>query len=172
MRGRNRSAVVLWVGGEGDEPDRVLGAPDADRWQLPVFVTVRQARMYAMRNGWGLATSEVGTLELVRVEHWLEAPAYRRRVPPAAALDAWNFFEDLARGLEQIHLLPQQGAVHNSAYEKLFEGERAAWTPEEQRAVRGLIAAGVELWNSCSVITKPHRASTLAWGGSPGNKES
>lgn len=79
----------------------------------------------------------------------------RRRVPSGPLLDAWNFFEDLARGLGEVHRLPQQGAVHNSAYEKLFGGERSAWAPDEQRAVPELITAGVELWNSCPVIIKP-----------------
>lgn len=79
----------------------------------------------------------------------------RRKVPPGAVLDTWNFFEDLARGLDAVHRLPQQGAVHNSAYEKLFGGESAAWTPDEQRAVLELITAGVELWNSCPVIVNP-----------------
>ncbi|MFE9882884.1 hypothetical protein [Streptomyces sp. NPDC005784] len=50
-------------------------------------------------------------------------------------LEAWNFFEDLARGLGEVHRLPQQSALHNSAYEKLFGGEHAAWAADEQCAV-------------------------------------
>jgi hypothetical protein len=154
VRGLDRSAVVLWIGGRGDEPDQVLVLPEGDRLQVPVFTTVRQSRMYVSRRGRKPTTSEVNTLELTRVQHWLENPV-RRHVPPSAVLEAWNFFEDLARGLGGVHLLPQQGAVHNSAYEKLFAGERAAWTPDEQRAVLELITAGVELWNSCPVVVKP-----------------
>lgn len=65
-------------------------------------------------------------------------------------LEAWNFFEDLARGLGAAHRLPRQGAVHDSAYEKLFAGGCADWTPDEQRAVLELVAAGVDLWDSSS----------------------
>ncbi|MFB6630204.1 hypothetical protein ACFCWY_09925 [Streptomyces sp. NPDC056362] len=154
VRGRGRGAVVLWIGGEGDEPDQVLTLPEADRCQVPVFVTVRQARMYVSRRGRGLATSETNTLELTRVQHWLEDPI-RRGVPSGDVLEAWNFFEDLARGLGGIPWLPQQSAVHHSAYEKLFGDECRAWTPAEQHAVLELMTAGVELWNSCPVIVKP-----------------
>ncbi|MFF1443378.1 hypothetical protein [Streptomyces sp. NPDC058295] len=105
-------------------------------------MTVRQARMYASRRGRRLATSEANTLELARVQHWLEDPV-RRHVPSGAVLEAWNFFEDLARGLGEVRRLPQQSAVHNSAYEKLLGGEYAAWTPAEKRAVLELVRAGV-----------------------------
>ncbi|MFE1437218.1 hypothetical protein [Streptomyces sp. NPDC058739] len=154
VRGLGRSAVVLWIGGEGDEPDQVLALPEADRRRVPVFTTVRQARVYVSRRGRRLAGSEADTLELTRVQHWLEDPV-RRRVPSGAVLDAWNFFEDLARGLGEAHRLPQQSPVHDSAYEKLFGGECAEWTPAEQRAVLELITAGVELWNFCPVIVRP-----------------
>ncbi|MGQ4353049.1 hypothetical protein [Streptomyces drozdowiczii] len=154
VRGRGRSAVVLWIGGRGDEPDHVYALAEDDHWQVPAFVTVRQARVYMSRRGRRLATSEANTLDLVRVQYWLEDPV-RRKVPLGAVLEAWNFFEDLARGLDAVHRLPQQGAVHNSAYEKLLGGEFAAWSPDEQRAVLELITAGVELWNSCPVIANP-----------------
>ncbi|MGY3204683.1 hypothetical protein [Streptomyces sp. TE5632] len=153
VRGLGRSGVVLWIGGRGDDPDQVLALPGADHCRVPVFTTVRQVRVYASRRGRRLATSETDTLELVRVQHWLKDPS-RRRVPSGAVLDAWNFFEDLARGLGEVHRLPQQGAVHNSAYEKLFGDECAAWTPDEQRAVLELLTAGVELWNSCPVLVR------------------
>ncbi|MGW2639339.1 hypothetical protein [Streptomyces sp. NPDC001348] len=154
VRALGRGGVVLWIGGGDDEPDRVLALPAAEHCQVPVFATVRQARAYASRRGRRLATSEAGTLELVRVQHWLAAPT-RRRVPSGAVLEAWNFFEDLARGLGEPHRLPRQSALHNSAYDKLFGGECTAWTPDEQRAVLELLTAGVELWNSCPVIVKP-----------------
>ncbi|MER6332536.1 hypothetical protein ABT298_25060 [Streptomyces sp. NPDC001034] len=149
VRGAGRSGVVLWAGGRGDEPDRVLTSAEAGRCRVPVFVTVRQARTYARRRGWRPAASEGGPLELVRVQRWLADPL-RRRVPAGAVLEAWNFFEDLARGLGAVHRLPRQGAVHDSAYEKLFAGECADWTPDERRAVLELVAAGVELWDSSS----------------------
>ncbi|MFD0141520.1 MULTISPECIES: hypothetical protein [unclassified Streptomyces] len=154
VRGLGRSGVVLWVGGRGDEPDQVVSLPEADRCRVPVFTTVRQARVYAIRRGRGLAASGADTLELTRVQHWLEAPE-RRRVPSGAVLEAWNFFEDLARGLDEVRQLPQQDAVHDSAYEKLFGDEYAAWTPAEKRAVLELMRVGVELWNSCPVSVKP-----------------
>lgn len=80
------------------------------------------------------------------------------------SLEAWNFFEDLARGLGEVHRLPQQSVVHNSAYEKLFAGACAAWTPDEQRAVLELITARVELWHSCPVIVKPGSSIVVGTG--------
>jgi hypothetical protein len=156
VRGRERSAVVLWIGGRGDEPDRVLTVPEAGRRYVPVFVTVRQARLYARRRGQEPAGTEVNTLDLGRVQHWLADPE-RRRAPLGAVLEAWNFFEDLTRGLDAVDRLPRQGALHDSAYEKLFgaAGEGAAWTPDEQRAVLELIRAGVQLWNSCPALANP-----------------
>ncbi|MFE0629425.1 hypothetical protein ACFW3D_21005 [Streptomyces sp. NPDC058864] len=101
-----------------------------------------------------------GTLELTRVQRWLEDPV-RRHVPPGAVLEAWNFFEDLARGLGEANRLPRQNAVHDSAYEKLFGGECAAWTPEERHAVLDLLTAGVELWASCPVMVRPRSGIVL-----------
>ncbi|MEV1065159.1 hypothetical protein [Streptomyces sp. NPDC050263] len=117
-------------------------------------MTVRQARVYASRRGRKPDTFEPEVLELARVQHWLEDPS-RRKLPPGAVLEAWNFFEDLARGLDAPHALPHQEEPHNSAYEKLFGGESAEWTPAEQRAVLELLAAGVALWNSCPVTLNP-----------------
>ncbi|MEV8454379.1 hypothetical protein AB0467_16810 [Streptomyces sp. NPDC052095] len=154
VRARGRGAVVLWIGGRGDEPDQVLALPEAGRHRVPVFVTVRQAGMYARRRGRELATPEADTLELSRVQHWLEDPV-RRKVPAGTLLEAWNFFDDLARGLDAVHRLPQRGTAQNSAYVKLFEGECASWTPDERRAVLELIRAGTELWNSCPVLVNP-----------------
>ncbi|MEW2166420.1 hypothetical protein AB0912_25990 [Streptomyces sp. NPDC007084] len=186
VRGTGRGGVVLWTGGEGDEPDRVLtlpppavrsGAPvstergrarastergevplPAARRRVPVFTTVRQARRYASRLGRALATPGAGTLELARVQHWLAGPA-RRRVPPGPVLEAWNFFEDLARGLGETHRLPGQGPVHDSAYDKLFGAGHAAWTPAEERAVRELLTAGADLWHSCPVTVRPRSSA-------------
>ncbi|WP_202930458.1 hypothetical protein [Streptomyces sp. TR1341] len=149
VRGAGRSGVVLWVGGRGDDLDRVVSVGEGGRRRVPVFVTGRQARVFAGRRGWRLAASEVGTLELVRVERWLADPV-RRRVPAGVVLEAWNLFEDLARGLGEGHRLPRQDAVHGGAYEKLFAGECGDWTPDERRAVRELLTAGVELWESVS----------------------
>ncbi|MEV7520558.1 hypothetical protein [Streptomyces sp. NPDC091371] len=163
MRGRGRSAVVLWIGGRGDDLDQVFAVPETDRLHVPVFVTARQARVYARRRGLEFATSEAGTLDLCRVEHWLDDPA-RRKIPAGAVLEAWNYFEDLARGIDEVHQLPQQGAVQNSAYEKLIDGACATWTPDEQRAVLELIRAGVELWNACPAIVNP-RSGTVSDGG-------
>ncbi|MFF8694877.1 hypothetical protein ACF08W_22010 [Streptomyces sp. NPDC015144] len=159
VRGRGRGAVVLWVGGRGDEPDQVFTLPEAGRLHVPVFVTVRQAGMYARRRGRDLATPEADTLELSRVEHWLEEPV-RRKVPSGALLEAWNFFDDLARGLDAVHRLPRREPVRNSAYVKLFDGECAGWTTDERRAVLELTRAGTELWNSCPVIARP-RSGTV-----------
>ncbi|MFE4592298.1 hypothetical protein [Streptomyces laurentii] len=166
IRGRERGGVLLWIGGVGDARDRVLTLPGvAGHRRVPVFRTAGQARRYADRRGWPLAHPEAGTLELVRVQHWLADPA-RRRVPAGAVLDAWNFFEDLARGLPAASG-PRQTAVHDSAYEKLFGDACDTWTAEERGAVQGLLTAGVELWNSCPVSVKP-RASAVRITGSAG----
>lgn len=164
VRGHDRSAVVLWIGGQGDDPDRVYTLQENGHRRVPVFVTVRQARLYTGRRG-RPAVSGADVLELFRVQHWLEDPV-RRKVPPEAVLDTWNFSEDLARGLGATDRLPEQGAVHDSAYEKLFGGQCAAWTTDEHRAVVELIAAGVELWSSCPVAVNPR--SVLFPGGGPG----
>ncbi|MFC1438518.1 hypothetical protein ABUW04_09645 [Streptacidiphilus sp. N1-10] len=154
VRGCGRSGVVLWIGGRGDDPDQVLALPAAGGRRLPVFVTVRQARMYVRRRGRVLGTPGVNTLELRRVQHWSADPV-RRQTPPGAVLEAWNFFEDLARGLGSAHRLPRQGPVHDAAYRKLFEGECSAWSSDERRAALEVVRAGVELWDFCPVIVKP-----------------
>lgn len=154
VRGLDRGAVVLWVGGADDEPDRVFTLPKGALRRVPVFVTARQTRTYLRRHGRRPAAFEVGTLELARVQRWLDAPA-RRKVPAGAVLETWNFVEDLARGLDAPHLLPRQGALHDAAYDKLFGGEPAAWTPAERRAVVELLTAGVQLWNTCPVVAAP-----------------
>ncbi|MFJ9823311.1 hypothetical protein ACIRSU_02925 [Streptomyces sp. NPDC101160] len=165
VRGLGRGGVVLWNSGGDDEPDRVVALPGADRCRVPVFVTVRQARVYVSRQGGWLATSETNTLDLTRVQQWLENPA-GRPAPSGAVLESWNFFEDLARGLDEAHRLPRQSAVHNSAYEKLFGDACTAWTPVERRAVLELATAGMELWNSCPVILKPR--SSIAFDSGRG----
>ncbi|MFG2948235.1 hypothetical protein [Streptomyces adustus] len=154
VRGRERSGTVLWIGGRDEDPDQVFALAGAGPRRVPVFVTGRQVRMYVRRHGGRLDDSWTATLELVRVQHWLDDPA-RRKVPAGAVLEAWNFFEDLARGLAAVHLLPGQGQVHNDAYDKLFGDECDAWTPEERGAVLELLAAGVELWNTCPVAVRP-----------------
>lgn len=155
IRGRGRSGAVLWIAGRDDEPDRVHALTAGNgRRRVPLFATARQIRAYARRHGRTLADVEVDTLELVRVQRWLDDPVHRK-VPPGAVLDAWNFFEDLARGVDDADRLPRQGPVHNSAYEKIFGGETAIWTPDERRAVVELLTAGVELWDSCPVTANP-----------------
>ncbi|MGW3508602.1 hypothetical protein [Streptomyces sp. NPDC000994] len=49
--------------------------------------------------------------------------------------------------------LPSQESIHDSAYEKIFDGEaleptagEGAWTAEETAAVRALLRAGLDLW--------------------------
>lgn len=79
VRGLGRSGVVLWVGGLDDEPDQVLALREADHLRVPLFTTVRQARVYADRRGRRLACPEADTLELGRVQHWLENPAHPRQ---------------------------------------------------------------------------------------------
>lgn len=156
VRGVGRSGVVLWrAGGDGGADGVVAfqGEEGGRRW-VPVFVSGRQARVYVGRSGRKLADPGINVLELVRVQRWLAEPG-RRAVPGGAVLEAWNFFEDLARGLGEGERLPVQGAVHDSAYERLFAGECETWTAAERGAVRELLAAGVELWETCPVVVKP-----------------
>ncbi|WP_330455899.1 hypothetical protein OIB37_02870 [Streptomyces sp. NBC_00820] len=154
IRGLNRSALVLWSTGPEVTDDRVPTVTVDGHRRVPVFATTRQARAFANRQGRDLITESDSTLELVRVQRWLADPA-RRAVPSGPVLDAWNFFEDLARGLRTEHSLPRQTAVHNDAYEKLFGGECSAWTPEERATVLELLTAGVELWETCPVVVNP-----------------
>ncbi|MCK7622565.1 hypothetical protein MUU72_05490 [Streptomyces sp. RS10V-4] len=164
VRGTGRGGVVLWAGGAGDDPDQVVALPHAGGRRVPVFGTVRQARVYAGRRGRRLTTPEAGMLHLALVERWLDAPE-RRRVPPGAVLEAWNFFEDLARGLGGAATrLPRPGPAQDGAYEKLCGGECTAWTPAERRAVAELLTAGVALWNSCPVLVKPRSGGVLGGG--------
>ncbi|MCX5204991.1 hypothetical protein OG897_26485 [Streptomyces sp. NBC_00237] len=148
IRGRERGGLVLWELGVGDGPDAVVSVPGPAPRRVPVFTTARRARASERRQGHGRPVPQSALLDLERVQYWLEAPE-RRRVPAGPVLDAWNFFEDLGRGVGTVALLPVQGEVHNSAYEKLFGGECEAWTGEEASAVRELMAVGVALWNAC-----------------------
>lgn len=107
-----------------------------------------------MRHGLRLVTAEANVLELVRAERWLADPV-RRAVPAGDVLGAWNFFEDLARGLRTVDALPSQGAVHDSAYDKLFGDECDEWTPAERACVLELLTAGTALWNTCPVVVRP-----------------
>jgi hypothetical protein len=162
IRGRERSGLVVWVSGADGSSDRVLTAPGADGPRVPLFVTGRQAAARLRRGGRAaLETPEHHTLELERVQHWLDDPA-RRRTPWGDVLNAWNFFEDLARGLSPASgtavadLLPAQGPVHDSAYHRIFEAPPdRRWTPAEQRAVIDLLTAGTALWNTCPIVRNP-----------------
>ncbi|MBB1246965.1 hypothetical protein GL263_25965 [Streptomyces durbertensis] len=75
-------------------------------------------------------------------------------------MEAWNFFEDLARGLGGEHPLPARTAVQDSAYEKLFGGGSGAWTPAEHDAASELLVAGVRLWVRCPVVERPRLGRT------------
>ncbi|GAA4986706.1 hypothetical protein [Kitasatospora paranensis] len=161
IRGRERSGLVVWVNGTDGSDDRVLTEPGTDGPRVPIFVTGRQATARLRRGGLALETPEYHTLELERVQHWLADPA-RRRPPWGEVLCAWNFFEDLARGLSPesgtavADLLPAQGPVHDSAYHAIFEAPPdRRWTPAEQRAVIDLLTAGTALWNTCPIVRNP-----------------
>lgn len=173
VRGRRRSGTVLWQPGRRDgEADEVFAVPDRDRgpgegangdangdanghgWRVPVFTAGRRARPYTRRHGLRLVRVEANVLELVRVERWLVDPV-RRAVPAGDVLGAWNFFEDLARGLRTVDALPPQGSEHDSAYDKLFGDECGEWTPAEHARVVELLTAGVALWNTCPVAVRP-----------------
>ncbi|MFI1868099.1 hypothetical protein [Streptomyces jumonjinensis] len=131
-------------------PDRVFTLPGDGCRRVPVFATDRQAGGCAYRRELRPASPAAGVLELVRVERWLDDPGLRT-IPPGTVLEAWNSFEDPARGLDEVHRLPEQGAVHDSAYDRLIGGESSEWTSGERRAVLELMTAGAELWNSCPV---------------------
>jgi hypothetical protein len=159
IRGRERSGLVVWASGADGPDDRVLTLRGDDGPRVPLFVTCRQVTAHLRREGRTLETPEYHTLELERVQHWLDDPA-GRRTPWGQVLDAWNFFEDLARGLgptpAAADLLSRQGAVHDSAYRNIFEappGRR--WTPAEQHAVIDLLTAGTVLWNTCPIVRNP-----------------
>ncbi|MFC1409545.1 hypothetical protein ACEZCY_25195 [Streptacidiphilus sp. N1-12] len=148
VQGRERDAVVVWAGSEEAEQDRVLTVQGAGGRVLPVFRNEGQASRFLRGRGERLAARGPAFVGLAQVERWLKGPA-ERGIEAGWVLEAWNFLEDLARGLDAWQQLPAQGAVHNSAYDKLFGDEIATWTPEERAAVRELLTAGVTMWNSC-----------------------
>jgi hypothetical protein len=162
VRGRERDAVVVWVG-QDEGPDRVLTLPGTgDERVLPVFRVEGQASRFLRARSERPACPGTAVADLAAVERWLKGQA-DRGVPAVAVLDTWNVLEDLARGLDAWDRLPVQGAVHDSAYEKLFGDDGRdgdciqGWTGAERTAVRTLLTAGVALWNTCPTVSRPRR---------------
>ncbi|MFF2660304.1 hypothetical protein ACFVUH_23480 [Kitasatospora sp. NPDC058032] len=140
---------MIWRSGDGDEPDRLavdeLGRLLAFRERAPL-------QECCDRNGWELIREGEGDLDLLVVRRWAERPDLDS-ASAGLLLEAWNFFEDLARSVRADPSLPAQGPVHDSAYEKIFGGRALdpaggdeAWTVEETAAVRELLRAGLDLW--------------------------
>ncbi|WP_234312521.1 hypothetical protein [Streptomyces sp. NRRL F-5065] len=150
IAGRRGDLTLIWRRGEGDAPDALAVGEDG---RLLAFADLPPLREHCDRNGWTLVPDGEATLDLVDVRLWvLEQPGLGP-VSPGLLLDAWNFFEDLARSLRTGPRLPAQGPVHDSAYEKVFGGGaldpaagEGAWTARETAAVRALLRAGLDLW--------------------------
>ncbi|MGW4033018.1 hypothetical protein ACWEFL_27625 [Streptomyces sp. NPDC004838] len=149
--------TLIWRRGEDDALDRL--ALD-DRGRLLTFPDRESARRYCEDQGRRLVRDDEPPLDLVAVGRWAEqsgpGPYAGPDAGPVSAglvLDAWNFFEDLARSLKADPPLPPRGPLSESAYEKIFggsaldpDGGAGAWTADETEAVRVLLRAGLELW--------------------------
>ncbi|WP_411111999.1 hypothetical protein [Streptomyces sp. c-19] len=150
---------LIWRAGAGDEPDTV--AVDG-RGRLLAFHDTGTLAGHCDRHGWALVADEPATLDLEGVREWAEDPR-RGTARQGPLLDAWNFFEDLARSVAVP--LPPQGAVHDAAYEKFFDADDGAqpWTAQEAAAVRDLLNAGLALWEeSVRGAAGPASAPTTA----------
>ncbi|SEQ34172.1 hypothetical protein SAMN04487983_1004199 [Streptomyces sp. yr375] len=141
---RTADLLLIWRPGEGDAPDVV--AVD-ERGRLLTFPGHEALREQCDRNRWELVPDGEGTLDLDAVQRWVECP-HGDSASAGLLLEAWNFFEDLARSLPAGPPLPVQGPVHDSAYEKVFGGED--WTEDETTAVRELLRTGLDLWEQAT----------------------
>lgn len=142
---------VIWRLGEGDEHDTL--AVD-DRRRLLAFHDLETLREHCARNGRHFVPCEEPVIDLEDVRESIEEAAHvpaTRTVPTGLLLEAWNFFEDLARSVDTVAALPVQGAVHAAAYERIFgapDGE--VWTDEEATAVWALLSSGLALWEEAA----------------------
>ncbi|MFE4518828.1 hypothetical protein ACFRMQ_32125 [Kitasatospora sp. NPDC056783] len=166
IRTRDGDLTVIWRSGEGEsdgDPDLVL---TDEHGRLLAFAERAPLREYCDRHCPEIVWEGENTLDLHPVRRWVEPPHLTPAGLPELLLEAWNFFEDLARALPDGPRLPAQGPVHDSAYEKLFGGEpldpasgEEAWTAEEGAAVRELLRAGLDLWEhavrTCAGAVRP-----------------
>jgi hypothetical protein len=140
--------TLIWLPGKSDGPNELV----VDHLgRLLAFRDCKSLQDYCHRKGWELTSEDEATLDLGAVHGWVEQFDLRM-VPAGLVLEAWNFLEDLSHSLAG-KALPAQGAIHDSAYEKIFGGEaleliapEGAWTDEETAAVRELLRAGLHLW--------------------------
>ncbi|MBL3670114.1 hypothetical protein JL475_29870 [Streptomyces sp. M2CJ-2] len=141
--------TLIWRPGEGDAPDEF--AVDG-LGRLLAFHDLETLREYCGRNDRELIWEDEAALDLAAVRRWVEHPD-PGSVSAGLLLDAWNFFEDLSRSLKVGPPLPSQGAIHDSAYEKIFGGDaleptagEGAWTGEETAVVREFLRVGLCIW--------------------------
>ncbi|GAA1530897.1 hypothetical protein GCM10009730_45220 [Streptomyces albidochromogenes] len=146
---RRNDLTLIWRPGEDDAADELVVDGEG---RILAFPHLEALRAFCDRNGWELVPEGGATLDLGLVRRWVEFPGHGA-VPAGLLLDAWNFFEDLCHSLKATPLSSPRGRVHDSAYEKIFGGEaleptagEGAWTEEETAAVRGLLRAGLGLW--------------------------
>ncbi|MFF6831899.1 hypothetical protein ACFY84_08510 [Streptomyces sp. NPDC012438] len=162
---RSGDLYVLWRRGEGDDRDAV--AAD-DRGRLLAFHAVRSAEEHCARHHRDFVTDAESSLDLEPVAEWVRAPG---PVPAAELLEAWNFFEDLAQGVDTSLALPVQGAAHDAAYDRFFEaGDGALWTDGEAAAAHDLLRIGLALWEEAvrgAVVPDAHLLARRAGIGSP-----
>ncbi|MFJ6247150.1 MULTISPECIES: hypothetical protein [unclassified Streptomyces] len=162
---RSGDLYVLWRRGEGDDRDAV--AAD-DRGRLLAFHAVRSAEEHCARHHRDFVTDAESSLDLEPVAEWVRAPG---PVPAAELLEAWNFFEDLAQGVDTSLALPVQGAAHDAAYDRFFEaGDGALWTDGEAAAAHDLLRIGLALWEEAvrgAVVPDAHLLARRAGTGSP-----
>ncbi|MET9678580.1 hypothetical protein ABZY68_36680 [Streptomyces sp. NPDC006482] len=154
---RRGDLTLIWQAGKGDALDTL--AVD-DRGRLLAFHDAGTLARHCADRGWDLdgetGPDEVASLDLEPARRWAEGP-YDGPAPTGPLLEAWNFFEDLARSVSSDRPLPRQGEVHDGAYEKFFDadaGGAGAWTDEEAAAARDLLRAGLGLWeeSACDAL--------------------
>ncbi|WP_329019304.1 hypothetical protein [Streptomyces sp. NBC_00690] len=150
---------VVWQPGAGDDPNEL--AVD-EHGRLLVFEDLQSLEEQGERSRWTLISEEDDSLDLSLVREWVWQPRLRS-ASPGLLLDAWNFLEDLSHTLEDRSSLPAQGPVHDSAYEKFYEGDplasdgsEEAWTEEETAAVNELLRAGLDLWEQAVSVSGTH----------------
>ncbi|WP_017237855.1 hypothetical protein [Streptomyces sp. SS] len=138
---------LIWRLGEGNDHD-ALAVDDGRR--LLAFHEAEALQGHCEREGWDLVADAESVLDLEAVRESFEEAARdprARTVPTGLLLEAWNFFEDLARSVDTTTVLPAQGAVHDAAYDRFFDAaDGGVWSDEEAAAAWGLLRAGLDVW--------------------------
>jgi hypothetical protein len=143
---------LIWRDG-GDGPDEVLVQDDET---IPLFATAAKAREAApLSEPFSDETNEI-PLDLDAVRAWCSSPS-AETLDCDLVLGAWNLFADV-EGIRKHPSFRAWDAAADRQYDKLFfggnlpavtpEGEtyEPEWSGEEVERIRGVLAAGFELF--------------------------